>query len=76
MSLPEKWMIIRNSINYRELNSWSNEKFGKGLDLSSTRYIGCDKNNVPPSQRSLYAEITYDQFKQYVLNQEIIYEIY
>ena len=76
MSLPEKWMIIRNSINYRELNSWSNEKFGNKLDLSSTRYIGCDRNIVPPSQRSLYAEITYDQFKQYVLNQEIIYEIY
>ena len=76
MSLPEKWMIIRNSINYRELNSWSNEKFGKGLGLSSTKYIGCDKSNVPPSQRSLYTEITFDQFKQYVLNQEIIYEIY
>lgn len=76
MSLPKKWMIIRDRNNYKELNSWCNKNLKSALNLFSPRYIGYDKSNVPPSQRSLYTKITFDQFKQYVLNQEIIYEIY
>jgi hypothetical protein len=76
--LPEKWCVERNSDNYLILNNYFNSKFKKKLAdadgyLVSPNYSGSSpKEWAKPTD---YTEITFEEFKKYVLKQDYIYTI-
>lgn len=76
--LPEKWYCKRTKENSKILNTWNNEKYdsyafcekGEGCMFSDKNYIGVD-----PTYYGEYKEITFEQFKKYVLNKsEVVKE--
>lgn len=68
--LPEKWKVLRTKDNYKIINEWF-VKNGYGNPFISYAYIGINryKNNYHSEDSQLidYTEITFEQFKKYVL---------
>ena len=77
--LPEKWYIQRNSENFEVLNEWENNKRGNFVAFNQSN--GCsmfsdkDYYYTKPEHISDYTEITFEQFKKYVLKEETIEEV-
>ena len=76
--LPEKWYCKRTKENSKILNEWNNKKYdshafcerGEGCMFSDKNYSGTNLTNYGD-----YQEITFDQFKKYVLNKsEVVKE--
>ena len=76
--LPEKWYCKRTKENSKILNEWNNRKYntgafcekGEGCMFSDKNYSTFNLTNYGD-----YQEITFDQFKKYVLNKsEVIKE--
>lgn len=69
--LPEKWYCKRTKENSKILNTWNNIKYdshafceeGEGCMFSDKNYTGVDLTDYGE-----YTEITFEQFKKYVLN--------
>lgn len=77
--LPEKWYIVRTEANYQVINKWFNANHPIGVEWTGT--LGnmnsprC-KDQVPNMSKDYlrdngYTEITFDQFKKYVLKENI-----
>jgi len=77
--LPEKWYIQRIPENAKILNKWENDKRGS-FEAFNEKDNGCsmfsDKDYyfTKPEYILGYTEITFEQFKKYVLKKEIIEE--
>lgn len=76
--LPEKWYCKRTKENSKILNEWNNKKYdshafcerGEGCMFSDKNYSGTNLTNYGD-----YQEITFEQFKKYVLNKsEVVKE--
>ena len=76
--LPEKWYCKRTKENSKILNEWNNRKYntgafcekGEGCMFSDKNYSTFNLTNYGD-----YQEITFDQFKKYVLNKsEVVKE--
>lgn len=84
MSLPEKWFIIRNDSNYKEINEWFNKTKNtpnsasdKTFMIFNSRLLTTkNNNNIKELKSKGFEEITFEQFRRYVLKEETIYEIY
>ena len=81
--LPEKWAVARNIENYRVLNDWCNSHKGVSGTDSENGYIhshnygyswkGSDGGYYYANLKQKHpdhTEITFEQFKKYVLKQE------
>jgi hypothetical protein len=83
ISLPEFWYVQRNYDNSKILNDWNNKKYNcnetnkawsshnAAAMLSDTNYTAISVVN-----KSKYKEITFEQFKMWVLNKSKIYELW
>lgn len=80
-TLPEKWFIKRNTDNYKEINKHFNEKYNtnytnsSGLVFGNFSYYGWGCGGYYSVARLLeigYIEITFEQFKKYVLKQDTV----
>ena len=74
-NLPEKWCILRTSNNYNIINKWFQDN-NLGKPYLNYGYIWKSNNNydtylTKPEHRT---EITFEQFKKYVLKEEIVEE--
>ena len=73
--LPEKWQIKRNKENHEIINNWMNnhhkDKITYGTtDYASSKYFANNFNlNKIVNREEGVIEITFDQFKQYVLKE-------
>ena len=80
MSLPEKWFIIRNSSNYKEINEWFNKaKNTLGSVWATSPMIFNSELKTYSGNKNKdieFKEITFEQFKTHILKEETIYEIY
>lgn len=76
--LPEKWYIQRNSENFEVLNEWENNKRGSfvAFNTSNNCSMFSDKDYyfTKPAHILGYTEITFEQFKKYVLKEENVEE--
>jgi len=76
--LPEKWYIQRNSENFVILNEWENHKRDSYVAFSQDNNCSMfsDKNYTFTKSHSIlgYTEITFEQFKKYVLKEETVIE--
>jgi hypothetical protein len=77
-NLPEKWMLKVTPENIEIINQWRkgkgrNENLGAYNRYSYVLYDGWGTNNEPnePHMKVNYAEITFDQFKKFVLKEEV-----
>lgn len=76
--LPEKWYIQRNSENFEVLNEWENHKRGRHVAFNKDN--GCsmfsDKDYSFTKSHNIlgYTEITFEQFKKYILKEELVEE--
>ena len=81
--LPEKWAVARNKENYRVLNDWCNSHEGVSGTTEPIGYIhshnygnrweGFDGGHYYANFKQKHpdhTEITFEQFKKYVLKQE------
>ena len=73
--LPEKWCILRTGNNYNIINKWFQDN-NLGKPYMNYGYIWKSNNNyttylTKPEHRT---EITFEQFKKYVLKEEIVEE--
>ena len=73
--LPEKWCILRTGNNYNIINKWFQDN-NLGKPYMNYGYIWKSNNNhathlTKPEHRT---EITFEQFKKYVLKEEIVVE--
>ncbi len=81
--LPEKWAVARNEENYRVLNDWCNSHNGVAGTTEPNGYIhshnygnnwkGFDSGHYYANFKQKHpdhTEITFEQFKKYVLKQE------
>ena len=76
--LPEKWCVERNSDNYLILNNYFNSKFKKKLADADGYLVSPNYSGSSPKEWAKpidYTEITFEQFKQYVLKQDNMYTI-
>lgn len=73
--LPEKWCVALNKKSYNDLNNWGRSIYPLIWgDLARRNYVKCDlsediitsSENIPQG----YTEITFDQFKKWVLKEE------
>ena len=78
--LPEKWFVIRTKENAKVLNEWENgRRKHEAAFLNDKAYFFSDKNyHCQQVETKDYTEITFDQFKQYILREPVnsLYEIY
>jgi len=76
--LPEKWYIQRNPKNFEDLNEWENHKRGSQVafhqDNNCSMFSDKDYTFTKPHNISGYTEITFNQFKKYVLKENIVDE--
>lgn len=74
--IPEKWRVLRTNDNYKVLNAWENAKISRnGAYLSESAWFYSDR----PYDSIIYSgyrEITFEEFKKYVLKEEIIFDIF
>lgn len=75
--LPEKWFIIRNAENAKDVNKYNNSKFFSNAFMKDSATMFSDKSYCGGNQRGAsctkeYTEITYEQFKKYVLNKPTV----
>lgn len=73
-SLPEKWCILRNKDNYGVINQWFIDNgYGRPclqyeyIKISDARTNYGSYSNIPKG----YTEISFDQFKQWVMKESI-----
>lgn len=78
--LPEKWYCKRTKENSKILNKWNNENYkdsyafcekGEGCIYSDKEYCGVNLNNFGED----YIEITFEQFKKYVLKEDSVFPV-
>lgn len=67
MNIPDKWYVIRNSINYKVLNKWLNGSAHR--DNHSVFFVENRKREYRPYIPTGYTEITFEQFEKYILNE-------
>lgn len=66
--LPEKWVLRRTEENSLIVNEWSNKTHKDNLySIVDKDYIYSDRRCISMVKEG-YTEITFDQFKEYVLN--------
>lgn len=63
--LPERWCIKLTKDNIKLLSKWRGNDYLYKIELYG--YVHCDKNWQPTIYNG-YTEITFEQFKKYVLN--------
>ena len=73
--LPEKWYVILNSENRETLNKWrkTDSELYNDCDYECIKYdkYGTSLNNINDYLQD-YQEITFEQFKKYVLKEETV----
>lgn len=74
--LPQYWCILRTQENYKIINDYFKNKFSHHLPPNQEfGYIGIGYNNSWSTFTTKEFEITFEQFKKYVLKEEIIEEV-
>lgn len=73
--LPEKWCVALNKKSYYILNNWGRSLYPSiWVDLLHNNYMNCNlsENFIASSEEipESYTEITFDQFKKWVLKEE------
>lgn len=77
--LPEKWFIVRNKENHAVINKWSSNRRGSGhnTSLECRSYFFSDKSYTDAEESIIgYTEISFEQFKQYILGEHPINQVY
>lgn len=80
--LPEYWYCRRNKENASVLNKWNNETY-PGIENQAfydNNIVSMVSNNVYTATDKIdklkYYEISFEQFQQWVLNKQQIYELW
>jgi hypothetical protein len=72
--VPEKWYIKRHLDNYEVVNNWFNNNAGHKKKHSSVTgilfYPNCSTSTFQEALQQGYKEITFEEFKEYVLNKK------
>lgn len=76
--LPEKWCILRDCNNYKTINKWFTDN-GYGFPSATNTIIAISKSRqsyISPINNEIetHVKITFEQFKKYVLKEEVIEE--
>jgi hypothetical protein len=81
-SLPKFWYVRRNKENASILNKWNNDTYARGAQdawaESSTVGMCSDKDYcvIEDIDKTRYTEITFEQFEMWILNKQIIVELW
>jgi len=74
--LPEKWRILRNKYNFSIINQWaltvSDENFNNANEYVYYKDKKASTTILTSETKEDYKEITFDQFKQYVLKEKVM----
>lgn len=67
--LPEKWCVLRTHETYNIINEWACKEWGNKFWYDTSGYVNSDKSTSDVQQYG-YTEITFEQFKKWVLKED------